>query len=114
MVDRKKIECWSIEDAEKIIHDYARGRREILELAYLEHAKARMEERDIIVSDILHVLARGYINEEPEESTRVGHCKYKICSKSPNSGNREICLVVSLILESQLSRSLQPCGRIFK
>ncbi len=52
------------------------------------------EERDIIVSDILHVLARGYINEEPEESTRVGHCKYKICSKSPNSGNREICLVV--------------------
>ena len=50
MVDRKKIECWSIEDAEKIIHDYARGRREILELAYSEHAKARMEERDIIVS----------------------------------------------------------------
>ena len=70
-MDRKKIECWSIEDAEKIIHDYARGRREILELAYTEHAKARMEERDIIVSDILHVLARGYINEEPEESTRV-------------------------------------------
>ena len=53
-----------------------------------------MEERGIIVSDIKCILQTGRIDEAPEESTRPGYCKYKICGKSPNSGSREICLVV--------------------
>ena len=46
------------------------------------------------MSDVNHILSRGCINEEPEVSTRSGYCKYKICGKSPSSGNREICLIV--------------------
>ncbi len=53
-----------------------------------------MAERGIIVSDIKCVLETGRIDEEPAESTRPGYYKYKICGKSPNSGSREICLVV--------------------
>ena len=83
--------CWSIEEAENRIHDYAQTD---FELAYTRHAIERLQERDILISDVNHVLAHGYIDQEPEESSRPGYCKYKICSKSPNSGNREICLVV--------------------
>ncbi len=83
--------CWSIEEAENRIHGYALND---FELAYTSHAIERLRERDILISDVNHVLAYGYISEEPEESSRPGYCKYKICGKSPNSGNREICLVV--------------------
>ena len=83
--------CWSIETAECRIHAYARTD---FDLAYTMHAAERLRERDILISDVNHVLMHGYIGEEPVESSRRGYCKYKICSKSPNSGNREICLIV--------------------
>ncbi|MCY4129127.1 MAG: DUF4258 domain-containing protein [Gammaproteobacteria bacterium] len=63
-------------------------------MAYTRHAAERMAERDIIVSDILGVLATGCIDDEPTASTRPEYRKYRICGESPNSGNREICLVV--------------------
>ena len=63
-------------------------------MAYTKHAKQRLEERGILISDVIHVLAYGYVVGEPEQSTRAGYFKYKVCGKSPNSGNREICLVV--------------------
>ena len=89
----KKPGCWSAKQAEKHIHEYARKSSDF-ELAYTVHAKQRIEERDIIISDITYILIRGYIDEEPEESTRAGYCKYKMCGKSPNSNNREICLII--------------------
>lgn len=82
---------WSIEIAENRIHAYARGD---FDLAYTKHAKQRFEERSILISDVIHVLAHGQVVGEPQESTRAGYFKYKICGKSPNSGNREICLVI--------------------
>ena len=83
--------CWSIETAERQIHAYARAD---FELAYTGHAAERLRERDILISDVNYVLTHGYIGEDPVESSRPGYCRYKICGKSPNSGNREICLVV--------------------
>ena len=46
------------------------------------------------MSDIVYIMLHGHIDDEPEESSRPGYCKYKICGKSPNSANREICLIV--------------------
>ncbi len=46
------------------------------------------------MSDLLPILAHGHIDDEPEGSSQPGYWKYKICGKSPNSGNREVCLVV--------------------
>ncbi len=89
----RKSKCWSAMQAEKSIHAYAQQSAD-LELAYTMHAKQRIEERNIIMSDILHILACGHIDDEPKESSRPGYCKYRICGKSPNSGNREICLIV--------------------
>lgn len=86
--------CWSAAEAEARIHAYAALGNEELELAYTRHATQRMAERDIIASDIMYILASGHIDEEPGESTRPNYYKYKICGKSPNSGSREICLVV--------------------
>ena len=94
MTEQEKIDCWSIEEATERIRAYARKRRGELELAYTKHAKQRMKERNIIVSDATYVLAHGWIDDEPEPSTREGYCKYKICGRSPNSGSKEICLVV--------------------
>lgn len=93
MVPRDR-NCWDSAEAERRIHAYAVPGIDEFELAYTRHAKQRMEERGIIVSDIMYILATGHIDEEPSESTRPGYCKYKICGKSPNSGTREICLVV--------------------
>ena len=87
----KRNGCWSIETAEDRIHAYAQTD---FELAYTRHAAERLQERGILISDVNHVLMHGYIGEEPVRSSRQGYCKYKICSKSPNSGNREICLIV--------------------
>lgn len=87
-------DCWSISEAETRLHAYAALGNDGLELALTRHARERMEERGIIVSDILHVLAVGHIYDEPMVSTRPGYCKFRICGKSPNSGGREICLVV--------------------
>ena len=90
----KEGNCWGIAEAERRIHSYVVRGNDEFELAYTRHAKHRMVERDIVVSDLMYILARGHIVEEPTESTQPGYCKYKICGKSPNSGTREICLIV--------------------
>lgn len=85
---------WSIAEAELRLHAYAALENDGLELALTQHATDRMQERGIIISDVLHVLAGGHVDDEPTASSRHGYWKYKICGKSPNSGRREICLVV--------------------
>lgn len=90
----KKKGCLPIDEAEKKINAYAREQRDDLELVFTRHANWRREKRDITTPDTLHVLAYGYVEGEPEESTRPDCCKYKICGRTPNSGNREIALVV--------------------
>ena len=83
--------CLSVTEAENKIHAYALGDPE---LTRTDHAMKRSKERGIIISDIMHILSDGYIDEEPIPSSRLGYCKYKICGMSPNSGSREMCLIV--------------------
>ncbi|MGI9311681.1 MAG: DUF4258 domain-containing protein [bacterium] len=63
-------------------------------MAYKRHAEERIEERGIIISDVLHILKNGFVDDVPKESSRKGFYIYKICGKTPNSGSRTICLVV--------------------
>jgi hypothetical protein len=64
------------------------------DLALKLHAKDRLAERGLLMSDLLFVLKNGYVYEEPEESTLAGLYKYKIESQSPNSGARFLRAVV--------------------
>ncbi len=90
-MERANPGCLSVEEAENLIHTHEELSYKV---ALTHHAKERIEERGIIMSDALYILKHGHIYDEPHESSRPGYCKYKICSKSPNSGNREICLIV--------------------
>lgn len=67
---------------------------EDIELDYQEHAKQRLEERDILTSDVLFLCANGYVFEEGEKTTRRGFYKYKMRGITPNSRRRELCVVV--------------------
>ena len=62
--------CMPIDKAEQKINSYACEQRNRLELAYARHASERCQERDIKTSDIFYVLAKGYIIDEPEKSSR--------------------------------------------
>jgi len=81
----------SIAEATKRIHDYAHNPDNV-ELAF--HTRQRMDERGITLFDVLHILANGHILSEPEEADEPGHYKYMMCSRTPNSGSRTMCVIV--------------------
>ncbi len=79
----------------------ARATKEIWKLAkrdfefnWAEHAREQILDRDLIIGDIIHVLKHGYVYEEAEPSARKGFFKYKVESRSPNSGGRTLRVVV--------------------
>ena len=53
-----------------------------------------MQERDLILDDVLHVLKRGFVYEDGEPSTREGCFTYGMQCKTPNSGRRTVRVVV--------------------
>ena len=83
---------WTLADATRKIREISRARE--LELSYSRHAKDRLVERGLIVSDVLYVLRNGFVYDEPEESTVRGMFKYRIEAQSPNSARRFLRLVV--------------------
>jgi hypothetical protein len=56
------------------------------------HAREQMRERDLIVSDVLHVLKHGFVYEDAVPATQKGHFKYKIETTSP-VGSRVVRIV---------------------
>lgn len=64
-----------------------------LPLTYTRHIRERMAERDLFVGDVLYVLKHGFVYDAPEESTRPGYYKYRMESRSPNSGSRTVRVV---------------------
>ncbi len=83
---------WSRAEATRVIRALARADR--LQLTYTEHAKMRLFERDLSIGDVLYVLKEGFVHKEPEPSTKNGLYKYHPESRSPNSGNRAVRVVV--------------------
>ena len=64
------------------------------EFNWSRHANEQRLARDLIIGDIIHVLKNGFVYETAEPSTRPGFFKYKIDSRSPNSGGRTVRVVV--------------------
>ena len=97
MVDRKRgdkprpAKPWKPAEATSRIREKS---RQELALSYTRHAKDRMRERGLLVSDILHVLSKGTVYEEAEPATRGGLFKYQIECPTPNSNRRSVRLVV--------------------
>jgi hypothetical protein len=63
-------------------------------LTYTGHAREQMADRDLLVSDLLHVLKYGFVFDQADTATRKGFHKYKVVNATPNSGTREIRVVV--------------------
>lgn len=87
---RQKPQPWKPADATEAIRSISQDNT-FLDLT--GHARDQMAARDIIVSDVLHVLKHGFVYEMPESATKSGFYKYKVESKSP-AGPRDIRLVV--------------------
>ena len=81
VVARQKQQPWKPADATDAIRDIARDMSFSLDLT--SHARDQMRERDIISSDILHVLKHGFVYDEPEQATQKNCFKYRIDSRSP-------------------------------
>ncbi|MFK5600273.1 DUF4258 domain-containing protein [Methylobacterium sp. HMF5984] len=82
---------WKPPEATIEIRKLARDER--LPLTYTRHIRERMAERDLTTGDVLYVLKHGFVYEAPEESTRLRYYKYRIESRSPNSGSRAVRVV---------------------
>ncbi|MER8514813.1 DUF4258 domain-containing protein [Mesorhizobium sp. M1060] len=65
-----------------------------LNLSYKLHARDRLSERGLIVSDVLHALKYGNVYQAPIPATRAGHFRYRIECKTPNGGSRSIGVVL--------------------
>jgi len=95
MVQRKstaKAKAWSPAQATRQINEIARS--DLLELALTAHAKERLNQRKLLLDDILYVLKNGFVYEKAEKTTRPNCFKYKIISSTPNSGKRQIGVIV--------------------
>lgn len=86
-----KPQPWSPADATHTIREIAKS--ESLNLISTTHARQQMAERKLIMSDVLYVLKHGFVYDEAQESTRPGCFKYRIETRSPNSGSRTLRVV---------------------
>jgi Domain of unknown function (DUF4258) len=64
------------------------------DIAFTDHFQERLEERNLIMGDVFHVLKYGFVYEEPQPSTRKGLYKCLIESPTPNSNGRTVAVVV--------------------
>lgn len=53
-----------------------------------------MAARDLIVGDVLYILKNGFVYEDPEPATQPKLFKYKIETRTPNSNNRSVRIVI--------------------
>lgn len=83
---------WSTGKATQEINRCAIGAT--LNLTFVQHVKDRLRERGLILGDVLHVLRRGFVLEEPEPATRAGYFKYLVEATTPNSEGRTVGIIV--------------------
>ena len=83
---------WKPADATKAINDIAKNLQ--CNFAFARHVVERLKERNLIMSDLIFVLRKGFVYEDPKDSTVKGVYKYKVEGQSPNSGSRYLRVVV--------------------
>jgi hypothetical protein len=87
----KQPQPWTPGDATDNIREIAASN---FALSLTGHVTERMEERDLTTADIRHILRRGFVYEQAQETTRSKCFKYCIDASTPNSGSRTVRLVV--------------------
>jgi Domain of unknown function (DUF4258) len=65
-----------------------------LKVTYTLHSRNRMNERDLTMGDVLYVLSNGFVYEEGVPSTQDGFFKYCMETRTPNSNNKSVRVVV--------------------
>ena len=85
-------EPWEPAVATEQIRAIANDKR--LTVSYKLHAKERMAERNLILSDVLYALKNGFVYNRPVPATRPDLFRYRIDCRTPNSGSRSIGVVV--------------------
>lgn len=83
---------WTTVDATRHINSCAKSNK--LQLSWKLHAKERMRERGIIMSDVLYLLKFGFVHEPAEPATREGYFRYQVEGTTPNSNRRSLRVVV--------------------
>ena len=63
-------------------------------LCFTDHVKEQMLERGLIIADIVYVLENGFVYDAAEPATKTGDFKYRMESRTPNSGRRSVRVVV--------------------
>ncbi|RST87951.1 DUF4258 domain-containing protein [Aquibium carbonis] len=86
------LEPWLPDRATSRIRSIARDPR--LSLSYRLHARERLAERGLVISDILHALKFGNVHQPPKPAFAPGTYRYRVDCKTPNSGSRSIGVVV--------------------
>jgi hypothetical protein len=87
-----KPQPWKPADATDEIRRMAKS--PTLKLTYREHAKDQIKERDLVIGDVLHALKNGFVYADAQTTTKNNLFKYLMESKTPNSGNRAIRVVL--------------------
>lgn len=83
---------WKPAEATARINACARHPNTALNLT--RHAREQMAARDLIVGDLLHLLARGFVYDPPVPATREGFFKYAVEGTTPNSDGRTVKAIV--------------------
>ena len=92
-MNQLKPQPWEPADATVYLREM--GRSALLSVAYKLHAKERMAERSLIVSDLLYLLKTGFVFERGVQSEKSqGHYKYSLEGVTPNSGGRKLRAVI--------------------
>ena len=73
----------------------AMARNEAFTLSYkIMHTRKQLEERSLFISDILYILRNGFVFTDPIEATRRGFYRYAMECRTPNSGQRDVRVIV--------------------
>lgn len=73
-----------------------------LTIRWTKHAKEQMDERGLIMGDVLHVLKNGFVYDAGEPATGTGYFRYAMECTTPNSGGRTVIVVVIPALSCEL------------
>ncbi|MDP2409983.1 MAG: DUF4258 domain-containing protein [Pseudolabrys sp.] len=84
-------EPWNPAQATERIRSIAAGE---FAISYTQHALDQIADRDLIIGDVIYLLKNGFVYERPEKPARTSDWKYQMQCRTPNSGQREVRVVV--------------------
>jgi hypothetical protein len=86
-----KPQPWGNADATDAIREIASGD---YTLDLTQHASSQMRARTLTTGDVVYVLKRGFVHDDPQTTTQEALYKYAMESRTPNTGNRVVRVVV--------------------